>query len=194
MNSCKSTLVSAWTPPLSTLNIGTGRRCAFVPPSVTVERQVLRPGDRARHGERHAEDGVGAQPPLVRRAVEGSEAPSTARLVTGVHADERRGDLRIYVAHRPPHPLAPVSVRLAVAQLDCFPAAGRGPGGNRRPAGAAVVEKNVDLDGGIAPGVEDLPGADRRDASAHRRTSPLVTAPSAAEETSATYLANTPLA
>ena len=33
MNSCKSTLLSAWAPPLMTFIIGTGKRWALAPPT-----------------------------------------------------------------------------------------------------------------------------------------------------------------
>ena len=48
----------------------------------------------------------------------------------------------------------------AVAQLDGLEGAGGGAARHGRPAEAAVVEDDLDLDGGVSAGVENLPGVD----------------------------------
>ena len=60
--------------------------------------------------------------------------------------------------------LADVALLVAVAALDGLERAGGGAGGNGRAGDGAVVEGDLDLDGGVAAGVEDLPGADCFDA------------------------------
>ena len=70
MNSWKSVESWACLPPLRMLNIGTGRVRAPDTAEVAVQRQVVRGGRRVGAGERHAEDGVGAQRALVGRPVE----------------------------------------------------------------------------------------------------------------------------
>jgi hypothetical protein len=63
--------------------------------------------------------------------------------------------------------LALVAVLLAVAELEGLVNAGRGPGGNRGAAAGPVLERDFDLDGGVAPGIEDLPGVDFLDENGH---------------------------
>ena len=67
MNSWKSILLSACLPPLMMLAIGTGRTRALAPADVAVERQPVRGGGGLGGGQADAEDGVGAELPLVRR-------------------------------------------------------------------------------------------------------------------------------
>ena len=69
---------------------------------VAAERGVERQADGGRGGvsggETDAEHGVGAQPALVRRAVERHEHAVELPLVGGVEAPRRRGDLAVHVA------------------------------------------------------------------------------------------------
>src|SRR3954449_3365358 len=159
MNSWKSTLLSAWAPPLSTFIIGTGSTraasppryrhsgwgslaaAAFAgppatPPPARVPPQRRAPlGPRGMRGrQRHREDRVGSQPRLVRRAVELDQRPVKAPLVERVTPVHGRGDLVVDVAHRLAHPLARPGLA-AVAQLGGLELAGRRP---RRHRGATV--------------------------------------------------------
>ena len=70
MNSWKSTLLSACLPPLRTFIIGTGRYLGVGAAEIAVERQPDRRGRGMGHRQRDAENGVGAELRLVRRAVE----------------------------------------------------------------------------------------------------------------------------
>ena len=54
----------------------------------------------------------------------------------------------------------PPQLLAAVAQLDRLELAGRGARGHRRQAPRAGVEHDLDLDGRVAPRVEDLPRVD----------------------------------
>jgi len=88
MNSWKSMELSACTPPLMTLNCGTGRTWALAPPDGAVERELeLRgggPGDRQGDGEH----GVGAESPLSGGPVEVDQGPVDLSLVERIDAVE----------------------------------------------------------------------------------------------------------
>ena len=101
MNSWKSTLLSACAPPFSTFIIGTGSTRGGVAAEVAPERQTLLRRRRLRGGQRYAEDRVGAQPRLVRRAVELDHRAVERRLVGGVEPVHGVGDLAVDVL-RPP--------------------------------------------------------------------------------------------
>src|SRR5262249_42860186 len=125
-------------------------------------------------GERDAEDGVGPQPRLVRRAVEVAEDAVDALLPDGGEAEEGRGDLLEDVGDGFPHALAAVPGRVAVAQLDRLVLSRAGPRRDDRPATGAPLAVNLHLDGRAAPAVEDFPGvnADDRLALEHHAIPP----------------------
>ena len=79
-----------------------------------------------RRGQRHAEDGVGAQARLVRGAVELDERAVQSRLVGGVAPADRLGDLAVDVADGLRDALAEVLLA-AVAQLGGFELTRGGP-------------------------------------------------------------------
>ena len=141
MNSWKSTLLSAWAPPLSTFIIGTGSSARLGAAEVAPQRQALLGGLRVGGGERHAEDRVGAEPRLVGRAVELDQRPVERLLVGGVACpSSRRGDLAVDVGHRARHALAPPR-RAAVAQLGRLELARGGARGHRRAAVRAGAQR-----------------------------------------------------
>ena len=109
-------------------------------------------------GQRDAEDRVGAEPGLVGGAVELDHRAVEARLVVGVHPDDDRGDHVVDVGDGFPDALAGEAGLLAVPQLDGLVAARRGTGRNGRATRGAVLEVDVDLDGGIPARIEDLAG------------------------------------
>ena len=106
-----------------------------------------------------ADDGVGAQPGLVRRAVQVDHRLVDQPLVVGVVAEQFRLDLVDDGLDGLGDALAAVGVA-AVAELDRLERAGGGAARRGRPAVRAVVEHDLDLDRGVAPGVQDLPGVD----------------------------------
>ena len=118
------------------------------------------PGDR----ERDPEDGVGAEVGLVGRAVEVEHRLVDQPLVARVEADDLRLDLVLHGADGLLGALAAVA-RTAVTQLDGLEGAGGGARGDGRTADGVVVEEHLDLDRGIAPGVQDLAGDDGVDGS-----------------------------
>ena len=163
MNSWMSSPLSAWAPPLSTFMNGTGRRRAPGPPRYCVERQAGVVGGRAGHRQRDGQDGVGAERGLVRRAVQLEQGLVDRGLLGGLHALDLGGDGLLDVLHGAAHALAAVALGVAVAQLHRLALAG---GGARRHHGAAQgagLELHLDLDGGVAAGIEDLARVDGPD-------------------------------
>src|ERR1700728_2254058 len=71
-----------------------------------------------RAGERHAENGVRAEPALVVGAVELDHARFDAGLVARIAPEERRLEHGVGVLDRLEHTLAAVTVRILIAQLD----------------------------------------------------------------------------
>jgi hypothetical protein len=138
--------------------IGTGRVRAAVPP-IAIERQPHGIGRRLGHRQADAQDCVGPQPALVRGAVQFDHDLVDGLLVGCVHPGKRLEDLAIRGLDRAQDTLAAIA-RLAVAQLHRLVSAGRGPGRHRRAALGTVLQKDIDLNGGIAPAVEYFAGID----------------------------------
>ena len=116
MNSWKSTLVSACAPPFRMFIIGTGRsdddpgdagECVEAG-DVPIERQATGGGLRAKGRHRDAEQRVGAEAALGRRAVEADHRLVQTALRERA-ADERGGELAVDVGDRLADALAEVS-------------------------------------------------------------------------------------
>ena len=112
-------------------------------------------GRGARDGERHAEDGVGAEPRLAVGAVEREERLVEAALIARVAPGDRGGDLLVDVADGAGDALA-AERPLAVAQLERLAAPGRRPRRHRRAPAGPGRQRDIDFNGGIAAAVEDL--------------------------------------
>src|SRR5690606_26427973 len=97
---------------------------------------------------------VGAEPALVRGAVELDHRLVERPLFGRARPDQGLGDLAVDVRDRPGHALAAPGLA-AVAQLDRLELAGRGAGGNRGQAAGAGGELDLHLYGGVAAGIED---------------------------------------
>ncbi len=163
MNSWKSVESAACLPPLRMLNMGTGSSRADRPAQVSIEGKLQGEGGGAGDGQGGAEDSVGPQPRLVLRAVQVDEGLVHGRLVQGREAEHGRRDLAVDVLDGAEDALAAVAGGVAVAQLQGFVAAGAGARGHRCPAAAAVDERDLYLQGGVAAGVQDLPAANALD-------------------------------
>ena len=111
-------------------------------------------------GERDAENGVGAEPALVRRAVELDHDLVDLDLLLGVHAAERVEDLAVDGVDRLLHALAEIARLVAVAQFDRLMGAGGGARRHRRAAHRAVFQHHIDLDRGIAAAIENFAADD----------------------------------
>jgi len=126
---------------------------------ITVERQAGGFGRGLGDGERDAEDGIGAETRLVRRAVEGDHRLVDMDLAFGVETADRVEDLGIDRFDRLFDALAVITLA-AVTQLDGFVRAGGGARRNGRAAHRAVFQIDIHLDGRIAAAVEDFAGDD----------------------------------
>ena len=123
---------------------------------VLVQRQLgsLRGG--LGHGQRRAQDGVGAEGPLVLRAVGLDHGGIHHALILGLKADEHVGDLVVHMGHGIQRALAQITALVAVAQLHGLESARGSARGNRRAAEGAVFQHNFHFDGGVAARVENL--------------------------------------
>src|SRR5690606_2914116 len=139
----------------------TGVRAA----DIAVERQVGGFGSGLGDGERDAENGVGAEAGLVRRAIELDHGLVDLDLVFGIEAADGFEDLAVDGGDGVLDALAEVALA-AVAQFDGLMRASRGARGNGRAAETAIFEVHVHFDGGIAAAVENL-AADDVDDSSH---------------------------
>ena len=117
-------------------------------------------GDR----ERDPENGIGAEPALVRRAVERDQRLVDLGLRLGVHAADGVEDLAVDGVDRLAHALAEVAL-VAVAQFDRLVRPGGGARRHRGAPLAPVLQHDVDLDGRIAAAVEDFAADDVDDGS-----------------------------
>ena len=99
-------------------------------------------------------------PGLVGRAVKIDHQIVDPHLLGRLDAADRIEDFALGVGHGLPHALAAVAAGIAVAQLHRLMRAGRGAGGHGGAALGARFEDHVDLDGGIAPAVEDFTAED----------------------------------
>ena len=129
---------------------------------VAEQRQPGGVGGGLRDGQRDAEDRVGAQPRLVGRAVEVKQRLVDEALIVGVEPDDGRRDLVEHGLNGLLHALAAVAVT-AVAQFDGLVLTGRSAGGHRGPGEGAVGQGQLDLDRGVAAGIEDLARPDLLD-------------------------------
>ena len=107
-----------------------GQRLGVRSADIAVERHPKVVGRTAGCGERHAQDGVGAQLRFGRRAVQFDHGAVDADLIGDVHADDGRSDDVVYIFDGFLHALAQVASLVAVAQLGGFVFAGRGAAGN----------------------------------------------------------------
>ena len=126
---------------------------------VAEQRQPAVVGRGMGVGQRHAQNGVGAQVLLVLGAVELDHAVVERDLIDGVHAAQFVGQLGVDVVDGLENPLAEILRLVAVAELQGLVDAGAGPAGDGGAAERAVGQFHVDLDGGIAAAIENLSGA-----------------------------------
>ena len=109
--------------------------------------------------ERDAENGVGAKPALVGRAVERDQHLVDLDLRFSVHSADGVENLAIDGFNRFAHAFAAITCP-AVTQLHGLVRAGRGAGRHRCAALGAVLEHDVDLDGRIAAAIENFAADD----------------------------------
>src|SRR3954463_4427555 len=127
---------------------------------VTVQRHVERVRGRLGAGERHAEDGGGAQPALVRRAVEVDHDLVELGLLLDIEAAQRLEDLAVDGADCLGDALAEIAGLVAVAQFHRLMGAGGGARRHGSTAERTIFQHDVDLDGGIATAIENFAADD----------------------------------
>ncbi len=116
-------------------------------------------GGGAGHRERDAEQGVRAEAGLVRGAVQIQQDLVDGALLDRVQADDGGRDLVEHTLDGLLHTLAAVAFA-AVTQFDGLMLTGGGTGGHGSPGQGAVVEGDLDLDGGVSARIEDLASSD----------------------------------
>ena len=129
------------------------------PAQVAVQGELQRRGGRPGHGQGHSQDGVRAEGRLVRRTVQVHQESVDSPLVQGVEPFDLGRDLLADVAHRHQHALPGEAVGIGVPELHRLVAARGRAGRHRRPPQRAVDQDHVDLDRGVATGVQHLAGA-----------------------------------
>ena len=136
--------------------IGTGSSRAAVPPTIAVERQPvgLRRGLSDR--QRHAENGIGAEPAFVGRAVELDHGLVDLGLRLRIHAADGVEDFAVDRVHRLAHALAQIARLVAVAQFDRLMRAGGRARGHRGAPARAVFQNDIHFDGRIAATVQNF--------------------------------------
>ena len=139
---------------------GRGQQVGIDAAQVLVQRQARRLGCGAGNGQRHAQDGVGAELGLVGRTVRGNQRGIDGALVEGVEAHDGVSALVVNVLDGLRNALAQVAALVAIAQLAGLKGAGRSTRRHHCAAKAAVLEHDLDLDGGIAAAVEHLTTVD----------------------------------
>ncbi len=117
---------------------------------VAEEREFGGLGGGVRDGEGDAEDGVGAERGLVGGGVQVEHRLVDQPLLGGVVADELRADLLDHGEDGLLDALAEVTALVPVTEFERLERSGGRTGRYCGTAGAAVVEADLDLDGGVA--------------------------------------------
>ena len=139
---------------------GRGQQMGVDAAQVLVQRQARRLGSGAGDGQRHAQDGVGTELGLVGGTVRGNQRGIDGALVEGVETHDGVSALVVDVLDGLRNALAQVAALVAIAQLAGLKGAGRSTRRHHCAAKAAVLEHDLDLDGGIAAAVEHLATVD----------------------------------
>ncbi len=127
---------------------------------VAIERQAAALGRRLGDREADAEDRVGAEARLVLGAVELDHRGVDLGLLFRLEVDDGVGDLAVHGLHSLQDALAQITAVVPVALLDRLMRTGRRARGHGGATEAAVIQRDIDLDGGIAAAVENFAGVD----------------------------------
>ena len=139
---------------------GRGQQVGVNAAQILVQRQARRLCRSAGNGQRYAQNGVGAELGFVGRAVGGNQRGVNGTLIEGIEAHDGIGALVVDMLDGLRNALAQVTTLVAVAQLASFESAGRSARRHHRAAEAAVLEHDLDLDGGVAAAVEHFATVD----------------------------------
>jgi len=106
-------------------------------------------------------------PRLFLFSVQLDHAAIQGRLIQRVHAGKLVGQLLVDVFDSLQNPSAEVFLLVAIAELPSLVDPGARPARNRCPAKRAIGQGHVDLNGGVSPTIEDLPGVDVNNRGTH---------------------------
>ncbi len=118
-------------------------------------------------GQGHAQDGVGAQVLLVRRAVHLDHFAVQADLVQRVQSLEFRRDLPVHVFNRKDDSLAQEAFFVSIPQFPRFVGSRAGSTGDRRPPEGAIHQGDFHLNRRVSAAIQDLTAMNFSDC-AHR--------------------------
>ena len=136
-----------------------GKRARHGAAQIPEQGHVMICRSRARNGERHRQDRIGAQLSLVRSSVEIDERSIYSHLVGSEQSGERGCNPHDHALHRLFDSLPGVSVRITVAELERFMfACGRAARHCRAP-GCSARKGHIRFYCRIAAAVENLPGS-----------------------------------
>ena len=127
-----------------------GQRAGSGAAEVAVERLARGGRGGVGGGEGDGEDGVCAEPGLVRRPVELEQDVVDDLLVVGVGFEQVVSDFVVDGLDGVQHAAAAVAVRVAITSFDGFVGARAGAGWDGGAAQRAAREMDIGLDGGIA--------------------------------------------
>ena len=148
------TLLSACLPPFKYVHHGHGQRLGVHAADVFIERHFRLDGRRLGHGERHAQNRVGAQLGLVFRAVQFDHCLVYSDLIQRPHALDLFRDIGVDVLHCLGDALAEIAFLVAIAQLHRLKCTRGSPRRHCRASYRAALQRNLNLDRGIAPRIQ----------------------------------------
>ena len=134
------------------------------PAEVFIKRQVQTGGSGFGDRETDAENSVGSQLGLVRRAVQTDHDAVEDVLSGRALADEGGGDHFVDSIHCFRNALAKKALFVAIAQLPGFVFASGSAAGHRGTAQSTAFEEHIDFDSGISAGIDNFATGDLLDA------------------------------
>ena len=133
-----------------------------------VQRNIQGSSGSTGAGNGHGQNGVGTQLALVLGAV-GSQHSGVYRInVRSIHAAQHFANGGVDIFNGLGDALAQVAALVAVTKLQCFEFAGGCAAGCHTPADGAVIQSYLSFNGGIAPGIQNLPTFNVYDFQIHR--------------------------
>ena len=126
-------------------------------PEIAIERLTSFIRRRLRHGQRDAENGIGAQLAFSLRSVQRDHGVVDVGLIERLATEQFRRDHFRDISHRLGDTLAHPTLLIAVPQLDRFLLAGGGARRHRRPADRAALQHHFRFHRRVATGIDNLP-------------------------------------
>ena len=124
------------------------------------KRLALRQRLRLRRSQRHRKQGVRTEIALVGTTVQLDHLLIERTLIRKRFSEQRSTQYAVHIRNGLSHTLAEIARMVAVPELDGFAGSRRCAGGHSGAGKAAICERYLGLNGGIAAGVQDFPGVD----------------------------------